>query len=96
MWNLLSNAIKFTAPDILVSDIGMPTEDGYFLIRQIRTFKPERGEKIPAIALTAYAREDERTFALASGFQIHLAKPIESYDLIAAVVKLARRTPNNS
>lgn len=80
--------------DIIVSDIGMPEEDGYSLIRRIRALPNEQGGNIPAIALTAYARTEDRVQALRSGFQMHIAKPVESVELIAAVANLAGRMRN--
>lgn len=78
-------------PDVLVSDLAMPDEDGYSLIRKIRARESERGGTVPAAALTAYARTEDRVRALASGFQRHLPKPIDPSDLIAAVATLAGR-----
>nr|WP_242038645.1 ATP-binding protein [Chroococcidiopsis sp. [FACHB-1243]] len=78
-------------PDVLVSDIGMPVEDGYTLIRRIRALTPEQGGLIPAAALTAYAREEDRIQALRAGFQMHVPKPIEPMQLVAVVAKLAGR-----
>lgn len=77
-------------PDVLVSDIGMPGEDGYTLMRKIRELGPEMGGTIPAVALTGYAREEDYTKALAAGFQLHVAKPIRAAELIAVVASLAR------
>ncbi|MGE0157789.1 MAG: PAS domain S-box protein [Gemmatimonadales bacterium] len=74
--------------DVLVSDIGLPEMDGYELIRKVRGSEPGRGAGIPAIALTAYARPDDRSRAFRAGFQAHLAKPIEPTDLVAAIVRL--------
>lgn len=82
------DAIEKLPPDVLVSDIGMPGENGYSLIRQIRNIEAERGGKILAIALTAYARSEDRAAAIAAGFQIHLAKPVEPTHLAAVVAKL--------
>ena len=76
---------------ILISDIGMPDEDGYALLRRIRTLAPEQGGQIPAIALTAYARTQDRTAALLAGFQSHVAKPVEPAELIAVLANLAGR-----
>jgi CheY-like chemotaxis protein len=76
-------------PDVLISDIAMPDEDGYALIRQLRGFTPEEGGTTPAIALTAYAREEDRHLALNAGFQIHLVKPVEPIELASAVAALA-------
>jgi hypothetical protein len=81
-------------PDVLVSDIGMPGEDGYALIRQVRILEPEQGRNIPAVALTAYASESDRALALDAGFQTHLPKPVESDKLVAAIAHLAGRTAN--
>ena len=79
-------------PDVLVADIGMPDEDGYTLIRRVRSLPAERGGRIPAMALTAYARTEDRVRILASGYQIHVAKPVEPVELITAVASLAGRT----
>ncbi|MDP5339095.1 MAG: ATP-binding protein [Nodularia sp. (in: cyanobacteria)] len=75
-------------PDILVSDISMPDMDGYMLIHQVRTLTPEAGGQIPAIALTAYARDDDEQQALQAGYQMHLSKPVNTEKLVAAIVKL--------
>jgi signal transduction histidine kinase/CheY-like chemotaxis protein len=75
-------------PHVIVSDIGMPDGDGYSLIRDIRTH-PQAGKRnIPAIALTAFARTEDRTRALVEGFNVHMAKPVEPLELIAAVARL--------
>jgi two-component system, chemotaxis family, CheB/CheR fusion protein len=76
-------------PNALVSDIGMPGEDGYDLLRKIRAREPERGGRIPAIALTAYARAEDARRALAVGYQMHMPKPVESDLLVAAVASVA-------
>ncbi|HKX27742.1 MAG TPA: ATP-binding protein [Blastocatellia bacterium] len=78
-------------PDVIISDIGMPDEDGYVLIRRIRSLPEERGGNIPAAALTAYARSEDRLKALAAGYQMHIAKPVEPPELAAVVASLARR-----
>jgi K+-sensing histidine kinase KdpD/CheY-like chemotaxis protein len=77
-------------PDVLVSDVGMPGKDGIELIRSIRALPAERGGKVPAAALTAYARAGDRTRVLSAGFSMHLPKPIEPEELVAVVVSLAR------
>ncbi|HYG10367.1 MAG TPA: response regulator, partial [Pyrinomonadaceae bacterium] len=82
-------ALKEFKPDILVSDIGMPQEDGYALLRSVRALSPEEGGRIPAIALTAYAQEDDRMRALLAGFQVHVAKPINPQEFVAVIVGLA-------
>ena len=74
--------------DVLLADIGMPGEDGYSLIRRIRALSPPGVASVPAAALTAFAREEDRALALNAGFQMHLAKPIDSSALIAAVATL--------
>ncbi len=74
--------------DVLVSDIGMPDMDGYMLIHQVRTWTAEQGGEIPAIALTAFARNDDQQEALKAGFQLHLSKPLNPEELIAAIVQL--------
>jgi CheY-like chemotaxis protein len=80
--------IERSPVDLLVSDIGMPGEDGYALIRAVRA--RERGGHLPAVALTAYAREEERTKALAAGFQVHIAKPFDPPELLSCIADLAR------
>ena len=86
--------IKRVRFDVIVSDIGMPDEDGYSLIRKIRALSNEQGGNTPAIALTAYARAEDRVRALRSGFQMHIAKPVESMELSASVANLAGRMRN--
>jgi PAS domain S-box-containing protein len=81
--------IAHETPDILLSDIGMPKEDGYSLIRRVRSLTGA-ASRIPAIALTAYARAEDRTKALQAGYQTHLAKPVEPIKLIAMIAKLVR------
>jgi PAS domain S-box-containing protein len=82
-------AFETFKPDVLVSDIGMPDEDGYALIRQVRARGPARGGGIPAAAVSAYVGEDNRRQALAAGFQLHVAKPVDPAELIAVVQNLA-------
>lgn len=77
-------------PDVLVSDIGMPGIDGYSLLAQIRALAPERGGLVPAIAVTAYAREEDRCNALARGFQDHVAKPLDPEILATAILELTQ------
>ena len=83
--------IEEERPDVLVSDIGLPDEDGYSLMRRIRALPRERGGAIPAAALTAYARTEDRMQALLAGFQIHVPKPVQPAELIAVVSSLAAR-----
>jgi CheY-like chemotaxis protein len=78
-------------PDILISDIGMPNEDGYDLIRKVRTRSSDKQGQIPAIALTAYARTQDRLKVLSAGYQMHVPKPIEPIELATVVASLAKR-----
>jgi signal transduction histidine kinase/ActR/RegA family two-component response regulator len=78
-------------PDVLVSDIAMPGEDGYSLIRKIRLRSPGRGGLTPAVALTAFAKIEDRVTILAAGFQMYLSKPANPNELVAVVSSLARR-----
>jgi PAS domain S-box-containing protein len=82
-------ALQAWRPDVLLSDIGMPDGDGYELIRRVRELPPERGGRTPAAALTAYAGPGDRALALASGFQCHVAKPVEPAELASVVAGLA-------
>jgi CheY-like chemotaxis protein len=75
--------------DIIVSDIGMPGEDGYSLLRKVRSLAPADGGRVPAVALTAYAREEDRMRALRAGYQVHVAKPINPTEFVAVVGALA-------
>lgn len=84
-------AITRQRPDVLVSDIAMPDEDGYGLIEKIRLLENGESQQIPAVAITAYAKEEDRERALSSGFQIYLAKPVELTELISVVARAARR-----
>jgi CheY-like chemotaxis protein len=83
--------ILVARPDVLVSDIGMPTEDGYSLIRRLRVLEESQANALPAVALTAYARSEDRTKAIRAGFQNHLSKPVEPAELLAIVASLAGR-----
>src|SRR5215510_13044121 len=82
------DALDRLRPDALVSDIAMPDRDGYDLIREIRSREPEQDGKIPAVAVTAYVRAEDRVRVLAAGFQMHIAKPIDPEELIAVVASL--------
>jgi signal transduction histidine kinase/CheY-like chemotaxis protein len=77
-------------PDVLIMDIGMPDMDGYTLIGKIRELSPELGGRTPAVALTAFARSEDRRKAMLAGFDIHVAKPAEPDELVAVVSRLAR------
>jgi PAS domain S-box-containing protein len=79
-------------PMVLVCDIGLPEEDGYALIQKVRRLPQEQGGAVPALALTAFARAEDRTRAILEGYQMHLAKPVEPLELMAYVASLAGRT----
>ena len=85
-------AIETAVPDVLISDIGMPVKDGYDLIRQLRSLPPEHGGNLPAIALTAYARVEDRLKAMRSGYQMHVPKPVELAELVAVTDSLVKRS----
>jgi CheY-like chemotaxis protein len=78
-------------PDVLVVDLGMPEMDGFELIRRLRRSPNESIRRIPATALTAFARSEDRTKALRSGFEMHLAKPVDPGELVASVASLVQR-----
>src|SRR5687767_12651490 len=78
-------------PDVLIADIGMPVEDGYSLIRKVRALPSDRGGQTPALALTAYARTEDRIRALSEGYQMHLAKPVDRVELATIVGSLCHR-----
>jgi signal transduction histidine kinase/CheY-like chemotaxis protein len=87
-------ALERQRPDILISDLMMPGEDGYSLIRRVRAWESGHGGHIPAVALTGQTRGEDRTRALLAGFEIHFPKPVDAADLIAAVAsRVDRRTP---
>jgi CheY-like chemotaxis protein len=83
--------LKQQQPDVLVSDIGMPGDDGYSLIQRVRKLRAEEGRDTPAVALTAYARGEDRVQAILAGFQHHVAKPVQPAVLIAMVASLVKR-----
>lgn len=83
--------LKQLRPDVVVSDIGMSRHDGYELMRWIRALRPEQGGKTPSVALTAFARSEDRQRALMSGYQAHLAKPVEPVELVTVVASLVGR-----
>ena len=84
-------ALETFHPDVLVSDIAMPDEDGYQLIARVRELDRERGGAIPAVALTAFAADDDRVRALVAGYDVHLSKPVNPEEVVAFVTQLARR-----
>jgi two-component system CheB/CheR fusion protein len=79
--------------DVLVSDLGMPGEDGYDLIRRVRALPPEQGGRVPALALSAYASRQDHERALSAGFQAHVAKPVEASELVSRLLDLGARPP---
>lgn len=88
----LTVLMQLSSPmDLLISDIGMPNGDGYDLLRRVRRLTPEQGGCIPAVALTAYTRTDDRRAALLAGFQSHIAKPVEASELVAVIANLTGR-----
>ncbi len=80
-------------PHVLVSDIGMPGEDGYSFVARVRKLPAQTGGKTPSIALTAYSSPEDRRRALAAGFDVHLTKPIDLGHLISVIVKLSQTSP---
>jgi PAS domain S-box-containing protein len=84
-------SIESWLPDVLIADIGMPVEDGYGLIRKVRALPKKKGGQTPALALTAYARTEDRVRALSEGYQVHLAKPVDRFELAAVVASLGHR-----
>ena len=76
-------------PDIVLADIGMPERDGYDLLREVRMRPPEQGGDLPAVAMTAYARPEDRERAIAAGFQEHVRKPVDPAELLRVLARLA-------
>jgi CheY-like chemotaxis protein len=91
-WAVLNEAPAGLLPHVIVSDLGMPAADGFQLIRRIRALDTELS-RIPAVAVTGYATSDDVDRALAAGFQLHIAKPIDPAMFVAAVAELARTGP---
>jgi CheY-like chemotaxis protein len=83
--------LRSTRPDVILCDLAMPEEDGLTFIRDLRTWRLEQGGGVPAIALTAYARPEDRRQALAAGFQEYLTKPVDPTRLIDIVARLIGR-----
>jgi CheY-like chemotaxis protein len=81
-------AFELSRPDVLVSDLAMPDKDGYELITQVRSLSPDRGGNVPAVALSAYTRAEDRSRALAAGFQVHVSKPVDLKCLVDVVGSL--------
>ena len=88
--------LSATVPDVLLSDLAMPGEDGYDLIRKIRALPPDRGSHLPAAAVTARTGLEDRRRALAEGFQVYVPKPVSGEDLVAVVARLGGRTASRA
>jgi len=80
--------IQTHPPDVIIADIGMPDEDGYAFMKKVRELEGDRTGRAPAIALTAYARKEDRDRALAAGYEVHLSKPLNASKLLQAVAQL--------
>jgi CheY-like chemotaxis protein len=80
-------------PDLIIGDIGMPDVDGYEMIRRIRALPAAAGGEIPAVALTAFSRMEDRNRALLAGYQYHLAKPVEFAELAVTLAMITKRVP---
>jgi CheY-like chemotaxis protein len=93
---ILSNSPSDEWPDVLVCDIAMPDEDGYTVLRRVRELEADRGvapsDQLPAIALTALARSEDRIHALRAGFRVHVAKPIEPAELVVVIANIVGQT----
>jgi CheY-like chemotaxis protein len=83
--------MRKSKPDLLISDIGMPGEDGYDLIRKVRALTTDACARVPAVALTAFARSEDRQRALLAGYQLHVAKPVEPSELLTVCASLVGR-----
>ena len=84
-------ALPTARPHVLVSDLGMPDEDGFYLILQVREGGQDADE-LPAVALTAFAQKDDARSALLAGFQVHVSKPVEPYELTSVIARLVGRS----
>jgi CheY-like chemotaxis protein len=82
------DVLQWYKPDVLVSDLAMPGEDGYSLISKVRAFEAESGTQTPAVALTAYVRVEDRVRALSAGFNMFVPKPVEPSELITVIANL--------
>ena len=85
------NALARARPHVLVSDLSMPGDDGYALLERVRALGLDRDGRVPAVALTAFARADDRARALAAGYAVHIPKPVEPAALVEVVARLAPR-----
>ena len=90
--NAAVEEVRAWRPDLLVADIGLPDEDGYALIQRVRNLPADEGGQTPAVALTAYARVEDRMRTLSAGYHMHVAKPVEPLDLVTILGTLAGRT----
>ena len=86
-------ALKKHIPDVLVSDVGMPGQDGHAFLRKLRSLTPDQGAMVPAVALTAYATAGDAAKAVAAGFDRHVTKPIVPGEIVRMVASLAERRP---
>jgi CheY-like chemotaxis protein len=87
-------AVQETWPDVVVSDIGLPGRDGYELVRQVRRLQGQRGaSRLPVIAVTAFARPEDRQKSMEAGFDLHLAKPLKPHVLLSAIARYCRSAP---
>jgi len=88
-------ALRWFKPDVVVSDLAMPCEDGYSLIKKVRAMESETGTRVPAVALTANVRAEDRARALAAGFNTFVAKPVEPGELITTIAELVTKSTAN-
>ena len=86
--------LESNPPDVLIADIGMPEMDGFALIKHVRTLPNPVAAQVPAAALTAFARSEDRTRALLAGYQVHIAKPVEPAELVATLASLTELIKN--
>jgi CheY-like chemotaxis protein len=89
-------ALHAAWPDVMVSDIGLPGKDGYELVRRVRELEAGRGVRLPVIALTAFARAEDRVKTLAAGFDLHLGKPLKPHLLLEAIARCRQPSGNPS
>lgn len=86
------NTLRRVVPDVLVADIAMPEKDGYWLIRQVRALPKDHGGAMPAVAITAYRETHGAERTLGAGYQAHLTKPIDPWELCRTIASLARKS----
>jgi CheY-like chemotaxis protein len=92
-FELITTTQEQKRPDVMVTDLGMPDEDGYSLLRRVRQWDLEHGLYTPAVALTAFGRSEDRNRALTAGFQMHVAKPVEPDELALMIASIVNRRP---